>query len=133
MYGASTVVVCVSAARREPRLAILTQCWSEYRDTPGDCTLAVAHRRLRLYLAAMKFKISYFAKAPSPGVMPDLLAESTAEFNTVDDARKAAVAGADKIVSSDSILVEPIGERWVKGERLVRTERGWQRVPEPER
>jgi hypothetical protein len=94
--------------------------------------LAVAHGRLPLYLTAMKFKISYFAKAPSPGVMPDLLAASTGEFNTVDDARKAAVAGADKIDSSDSIIIEPIGERWVKGERLARTERGWQRVPELE-
>jgi hypothetical protein len=95
--------------------------------------LAVAHRRLPLYLAAMKFKISYFAKAPSAGAMPTLLAASTGEFNTVDDARKAAVAGADKIDSTDTIIVEPIGERWVKGERLAKTERGWQRVPEPER
>ncbi len=80
----------------------------------------------------MKFKISYFAKAPSPGFMPDLLAVSTGEFNTVDDARKAAVAGADKIESSDSIVVEPIGERWVKGERLARRDTGWERIPEPE-
>lgn len=64
--------------------------------------------------------------------MPDLLAASTGEFNTVDDARKAAVAGADKIKSSDSIVVEPIGERWVKGERLARTDTGWERIPESE-
>jgi len=95
--------------------------------------LVVAHRRLPLYLTGMKFTISYFAKAPSPGVMPALLAASTGEFNTVDDARKAAVAGADKIGSTDSIFVEPIGERWVKGERLARTDRGWERVPELER
>ena len=93
----------------------------------------VAHRRLPLYLTAMKFTISYFAKAPAPGVTPALLAASTGQFNTVDDARKAAVAGADKIDSADSIIVEPIGERWVKGERLARTNRGWERVPEPER
>lgn len=86
-----------------------------------------------LYLAVMKFRISYFAKPPAPGVMPTLLATSTGDFNTVDDARKAAVADADKIESADSIVIDPIGERWVKGERLVRTDRRWERVPEPER
>jgi hypothetical protein len=80
----------------------------------------------------MKFRISYFAKAAAPGAMPTLLTASTGEFNTVDDARRAAVAGAAKIESADSIVVDPIGERWVKNERLARTERGWERIPEPE-
>lgn len=65
--------------------------------------------------------------------MPTLLAAPTANFNTVDDARKAAIADADKIGAADSIIIDPIGERWVKGERLVRTDNGWERVPEPER
>ncbi len=81
----------------------------------------------------MKFKISYFAKVPAAGIVPALLATSTGDFNTVDDARRAAVAGADEIDSADSIIVEPIGERWVKGERLARKNKGWERVPEPER
>lgn len=81
----------------------------------------------------MKFRISYFAKPPAPGVMPTLLAASTGDFNTVDDARKAAIADANKIDPPDSIIIDPIGERWVKGERLARTDRGWERVPEPER
>lgn len=81
----------------------------------------------------MKFRISYFAKLPAPGVMPTLLAASTGEFNTVDDARRAAIADADKLGSAESITIEPIGERWVKGERLARTDRRWERVPEPER
>jgi len=85
------------------------------------------------YLARMKFRISYFAKLPAPGVMPNLLATSTADFNTVDDARRAAIADADKFDSADSIVIDPIGERWVKGERLVRTDGRWERVPEPER
>jgi hypothetical protein len=81
----------------------------------------------------MKFRISYFAKLPAPGVMPTLLATSTGDFNTVDDARRTAIADADKIDSAESIVIDPIGERWVKGERLVRTDRRWERVPEPER
>jgi hypothetical protein len=81
----------------------------------------------------MKFRISYFAKLPVPGVMPSLLATSTGDFNTVDDARRAAIADADKFDSADSIVIDPVGERWVKGERLVRTDRRWERVPEPER
>jgi hypothetical protein len=88
---------------------------------------------LPLYLAGMKFRISYFAKPSAPGAMPTLLAAPTGDFNTVDDARKAAVADADKFDDADSIIVDPIGERWVKGERLVRTDSGWERVPEPER
>jgi hypothetical protein len=39
----------------------------------------------------------------------------------------------DKIGAANSIIIDPIGERWVKGERLVRTDSGWERVPEPER
>jgi hypothetical protein len=84
------------------------------------------------YLARMKFRISYFAKLPAPGVTPILLGASTGDFNTVDDARRTAIADADKFDSADSIVIEPIGERWVKGERLVRTDRRWERVPEPE-
>jgi hypothetical protein len=81
----------------------------------------------------MKFKISYFAKPSAPGAMRALLAAPTGNFNTVDDARRAAIADADKIGPTDSIIIDPIGERWVKGERLVRTDSGWERVPEPER
>jgi hypothetical protein len=81
----------------------------------------------------MKFRISYFAKPSAAGAMPTLLAATTGDFNTVDDARKAAVVGADRIGAADSIIIDPVGERWVKGERLVRTDSGWERVPEPER
>jgi hypothetical protein len=51
-----------------------------------------------------------------------------------DDARKAAIADADnpKIGPVDSITIDPIGERWVKGESLVRTGSGWERRREPE-
>jgi hypothetical protein len=89
---------------------------------------------LPLYLAGMKFRISYFAKPSAPGVMPALLAAPTGDFGTVDDARKAAVADADnpKIGPVDSIIIEPIGERWVKGESLVRAGSGWERRREPE-
>jgi len=82
----------------------------------------------------MKFSISYFAKPTAPDVMPALLAASTGNFGTVDDARKAAVADADdsKIGPIDSIVIEPMGERWVKGERLIRTSSGWERVRNPE-
>ena len=66
----------------------------------------------------MKFRISYFAKSSVPGVAPALLAAPTGDFKTVDDARKAAVADADKIGAADSIIIDPIGERWVKGGRL---------------
>ena len=65
--------------------------------------------------------------------MPALLAAPIGNFNTVDDARKAAITDADKFGAADSIVIDPIGERWVKGERLVRTGSGWERVPEPER
>ena len=99
----------------------------------GDQGPAVADRRLPLYPAGMKFSIGYFAKPRAPGIPPALLATYTGDFNTVDDARKAAVADADKIDAADSIIIDPIGERWVKGERLVRTDSGWERVPEPER
>ena len=95
---------------------------------------AVADRRLPLYPAGMKFSIGYFAKPRAPGIPPALLATYTGDFGTVDDARKAAVADADnpKIGSADCIVIEPIGERWVKGERLVRTGGGWDRVRNPE-
>ncbi len=93
----------------------------------------VAARRLSPYLAGMKFRISYFTKPSAPGVAPTLLAAPTGNFNTVDDARRAAVADANNIGAADSIIIDPIGERWVKGERLIRTDTGWERVPEPER
>jgi hypothetical protein len=98
------------------------------------CVAAVADRRLPLYLAGMKFSIGYFAKPRAPGIPPALLATYTGDFNTVDDARKAAIADADnpKIGPVDSITIDPIGERWVKGESLVRTGSGWERRREPE-
>jgi hypothetical protein len=82
----------------------------------------------------MKFSIGYFAKPRAPGIMPALLATYTGDFDTVDDARKAAIADADnpKIGPVDSITIDPIGERWVKGESLVRTGSGWERRREPE-
>ena len=82
----------------------------------------------------MKFSIGYFAKPRAPGIPPALLATYTGDFNTVDDARKAAIADADnpKIGAVDSITIEPIGERWVKGESLIRTGTGWERRREPE-
>jgi hypothetical protein len=95
---------------------------------------ALADGRLLLYLAGMKFSIGYFAKPRAPGIPPALLATYTGDFDTVDDARKAAIADADnpKIGAADSISIEPIGERWVKGESLVRTGSGWERRREPE-
>ena len=96
--------------------------------------LAVADRRLQLYLAGMKFSFGYFAKPRAPGIPPALLATYTGDFGTVDDARRAAIADADnpKLGAVDSITIEPIGERWVKGETLVRTSSGWERRREPE-
>ena len=75
----------------------------------------------------MKFSIGYFAKPRAPGIPPALLATYTGDFDTVDDARKAAIADADnpKIGAVNSITIDPIGERWVKGESLVRTGSGW--------
>jgi hypothetical protein len=95
---------------------------------------AVADRRLSHYLAGMKFSIGYFAKPRAPGISPAVLATYMGDFNTVDDARKAAIAGADnpKIGPVDSITIDPVGERWVKGESLVRTGSGWERRREPE-
>jgi hypothetical protein len=95
----------------------------------------VADRQLPLYLANMKFSIGYFAKPRFPGIMPALLATYTGDFDTLDDARKAAIADADnpKIGAVDSITIEPIGEQWVEGESLVRTGSGWEpRREEPE-
>jgi hypothetical protein len=88
---------------------------------------------LSLYVAGMKFSIGYFAK-PRALEGPTLLAAHTGEFGTVDEARKAAIADAEdpKIGPVDSITIEPIGERWVKGESLVRTASGWERRREPE-
>ena len=59
---------------------------------------------------------------------------ATADFYMVDDARKAAIADADnpKIGAADTITIEPIGERWVKGETLLKTDTGWERRREPE-
>ena len=87
-----------------------------------------------LYLAGMKFSIGYFANPRAPGIPPTLLATYTGDFDTVDDARKAAIADADnpKIGAVASISIEPIGERWVKRESLVRTGSGWERVSDPE-
>ncbi len=82
----------------------------------------------------MKFSIGYFAKLRAPGIMPVLFATYTGDFDTVDDARKAAIADPDnpKIGPVDSITIDLIGERWVKGESLVRTGSGWERRREPE-
>jgi hypothetical protein len=82
----------------------------------------------------MKFSIGYFGKPRAPGIAPALLATYTGDFGTVDEARRAAVADADnpKIAAADSIVIEPVGERWVKGERLIRTGGGWERVRNPE-
>jgi hypothetical protein len=87
-----------------------------------------------LYLAGMKFSIAYFAKPSAPGIPPAVLATYTGNFDTVDAVRKSAIADADdpKIGAVDSITIEPIGERWVKGESLVRTASGWERRREPE-
>jgi hypothetical protein len=70
----------------------------------------------------MKFSIGYFAKPRAPGIPSALLATYTGNFDTVDDARKAAIADADnpKIGAVDCITIDPIDERWVKGESLVR-------------
>jgi hypothetical protein len=89
---------------------------------------------LPLYLAGMKFSIGYFAKPRVPGIPAALLATYTGDFNTVDDARKAAIADADdpKIGAVDSIVIDPINERWVKGETLIRTGSGFERRREPE-
>jgi hypothetical protein len=89
---------------------------------------------LPLYFAGMKFSIGYFAKPRAPGIPPTPFASYTGDFNTVDDARKAAIADANdpKLSSADSITIEPIGERWVKGETLIKTGSGWERVREPE-
>src|SRR5215470_10475891 len=69
----------------------------------------------------MKFSIGYFANPRASGIPPTLLAAYTGDFDTVDDARKAAITDADnpKIGAVASISIEPIGERWVKGESLV--------------
>lgn len=82
----------------------------------------------------MKFNIRHFAKPDVPGIMPTLLAEYTGNFDTVDDARKAAIAEVDNPKNGpvDTISIDPIGERWVKGESLVRTGSGWERRREPE-
>jgi hypothetical protein len=85
----------------------------------------------------MKFSIGYYAKPRAPGIPPAPLASYTGDFGTVDDARKAAIADADILHSkighpADSITIDPIGERWVKGESLVRTGSGWERRREPE-
>ena len=82
----------------------------------------------------VKFSIGYFAKPRAPGIPLAPLASYTGDFNTVDDARKAAIADADnpKIGAADSITIEPIGERWVKGETLIKTSSGWERRREPE-
>ena len=98
------------------------------------CIAAIADRRLPLYLAGMKFSIGYFGKPRAPGIPPVLLATYTGDFNTVDDARKAAIADAanPKLGAADSIIIEPIGERWVKGETLIKTGTGWERRREPE-
>ena len=100
----------------------------------GDTAPSVADRWLPLYLAGMKFSIGYFAKPRAAGIPPALLATHTADFNTVDDARRAAIADSDnpKIGAVDSITINPIGERWVKGETLVRTGSRWERRREPE-
>jgi len=68
------------------------------------------------------------------GIPPALLATYTGDFPTVDAARKAAIEDADdpKIGAVDSITIEPIGERWVKGETLIKTAGGWERRREPE-
>ena len=94
----------------------------------------VADRRQPLYLMRMKFSIGYFAKPRAPGIPPALLATYTGDFPTVDAARKAAIEDADdpKIGAVDSITIEPIGERWVKGETLIKTAGGWERRREPE-
>jgi hypothetical protein len=104
--------------------------------TPLDAEhiATIADRRLPLYLAGMKFSIGYFAKPRAPGIPPALLATYTGDFNTVDEARKAAIADADnpKIGPVDSITIDPIGERWVKGETLVKMGNRWERRREPE-
>ena len=88
----------------------------------------------RFNLAAMKFSIAYFAKPRAPGIPPALLATYTGDFDTVDAARKGAIADADNpnIGAVDSIRIDPIGERWVKGETVERTSSGWERRREPE-
>ena len=80
------------------------------------------------------FRAGHFANPRAPGIPPTLLATYTVDFDTVDDARKAAIADADnpKIGAVASISIEPIGERWVKGESLVRTGSGWERLSDPE-
>jgi hypothetical protein len=82
----------------------------------------------------MKFSIGYFAKPRAPGIPPVPLATYTGDFGTVDEARKAAIADADdpKIGAAESIRIDPIGERWVKGETLIKTGGGWERRREPE-
>jgi hypothetical protein len=82
----------------------------------------------------MKFSIGFFAKPRAPGIPPSPLASYTGDFNTLDDARKAAIADADnpRIGAVDSIIIERIGDPSTEGEILVRTGSGWERQHDEE-
>jgi hypothetical protein len=58
----------------------------------------------------MKFRIGDFAKPRAPGIPLALLTTYTGDFDTVDDARKAAIADADnpRIGPVESITIDPI-------------------------
>jgi hypothetical protein len=67
----------------------------------------------------MKLRINFFAEPSGPNVAPSSIANSTGDFDTLEDARKIALSYAENpTIRAHSVLFESddrtISERWVR-------------------
>ena len=73
----------------------------------------------------MKFTIQFFDKPSGPSTPPTILAHPSGDFESLDDARKFALADADKpTIMAHSILIESTDDASIS-ETWVRDASGW--------
>ena len=73
----------------------------------------------------MKFTILFFDKPSGPNTSPTILAHPSGDFESLDDARKFALADADKpTIMAHSILIESTDDASIS-ETWVRDANGW--------
>jgi hypothetical protein len=76
----------------------------------------------------MKFRIHFFDKQSGPNAPPTILAHPSRDFGSLDEARKIALADADRpTIMAYSILIESTDDVSIS-ETWVRDAKGWKSV-----
>ena len=76
----------------------------------------------------MKLSIHFFDKPSGPNAPPTILAHPSGDFGSLDEARKIALADADRpTIMAYSILIESTDDASIS-ETWVRDAKGWKSV-----